>query len=123
MAGITKEQPLEEDSKDDSVEAQETMDVGLLAARELIPKPTKDPNDPLVSLCLRILIDEDAEVEQNWSKFEKYTTYLTVCFFTFLATVNASNFTVAVTVLAERFHQNSTRTGFLVVSGTPGLSY
>jgi MFS family permease len=37
-----------------------------------------------------------------------------VCFFTFLATVNASNFTVATIPLAKEFHESPTRTGYLV---------
>ncbi|KAI9832999.1 MAG: hypothetical protein M1819_003831 [Sarea resinae] len=62
------------------------------------PQPSMDPNDPL-----------------NWTMLEKYTTCLTVCFFTFLATVNASNFTVAVRPLAKEFEESQTRIGFLVV--------
>jgi hypothetical protein len=48
MANIGEPQRIEEESKDGSVEAQYSEDKGLVAARELIPKPTKDPNDPLV---------------------------------------------------------------------------
>ncbi|KIW10079.1 hypothetical protein PV08_11039 [Exophiala spinifera] len=65
--------------------------------RVLVPQPTNDPNDPL-----------------NWSTFEKYSTHLTVCFFTTLATMNASNFTVAISPLSKEFHQSPTRTGYLV---------
>ncbi|RBR10395.1 hypothetical protein FVER53590_25492 [Fusarium verticillioides] len=63
----------------------------------LFPRPTNDPNDPL-----------------NWSALEKYSTYLTVCFFTFLATMNASNFTVAVKPLSAEFHRTPTEAGYLV---------
>jgi MFS family permease len=37
-----------------------------------------------------------------------------VCFFTLLATFNASNFTVAIKPLSEEFNESSTRTGYLV---------
>ncbi|PCH01397.1 Major facilitator superfamily domain, general substrate transporter [Penicillium occitanis (nom. inval.)] len=63
----------------------------------LIPQPTQDPNDPL-----------------NWTTFEKYSSYLTVCFFTVLATFNSSNFTVAIVPLSKEFHESTTRAGYLV---------
>ncbi|CAK7219707.1 hypothetical protein SBRCBS47491_003938 [Sporothrix bragantina] len=65
--------------------------------RTLLPQPTNDPNDPL-----------------NWSPWEKYSTYLTICFFTVLATFNSSNFTVAVQPLALEFKQSTTRIGYFV---------
>lgn len=40
-------------------------------------------------------------------------TYITVCFFTFLATANASKFTVAVGPIAKEFHVSSTEAGYL----------
>ncbi|RDW90984.1 hypothetical protein BP5796_02149 [Coleophoma crateriformis] len=51
---------------------------------------------------------------QNWSAFEKYSTYLTICFFTFLATVNASKFTVAVTTISKEFGVSATVGGYQV---------
>ncbi len=51
---------------------------------------------------------------QNWSSREKYSTYFTICFFTFLATVNASKFTVAIGPLAKEFKSTTTQAGYLV---------
>ncbi|CAK7210553.1 hypothetical protein SEUCBS140593_000865 [Sporothrix eucalyptigena] len=68
-----------------------------MPVRTLLPQPTNDPNDPL-----------------NWSPLAKYSTYLTICFFTVLATFNSSNFTVAVQPLAAEFDQSTTRIGYLV---------
>ncbi|KAL3478706.1 MFS general substrate transporter [Aspergillus californicus] len=61
------------------------------------PMPVLDPNDPL-----------------NWTKFEKYLTSLTVCFFTFLSTFNSSNLTVAVVQISNEFRQTPTRAGYVV---------
>lgn len=44
-------------------------------------------------------------------------TYLTICFFSFLGTVNTSKFSVAVVVLGKEFHTSSTKTGFLLSFG------
>lgn len=49
MADIGKPQRVEEESKEDK---------GLVAATELIPKPTKDPNDPLVCLDAPGIFDQ-----------------------------------------------------------------
>ncbi|TVY75768.1 putative MFS-type transporter [Lachnellula suecica] len=65
--------------------------------RALRPQPSLDPNDPL-----------------NWSSWQKYSTYLTVCFFTFLATANASKFTVAVIPLSKEFKKSNFEIGYLV---------
>jgi len=43
----------------------------------------------------------------------KWSTYVTVCFFTFLATTNASKFTVAIGPLSKEFHVSSTKAGYL----------
>ncbi|KAI9839533.1 MAG: hypothetical protein M1819_002159 [Sarea resinae] len=69
--------------------------------RILLPHPTKDPNDPL-----------------NWSAFEKYTTFITICCFSWLATVNSTSLTVATVPLVKEFHQSITRTSFLTVFNT-----
>jgi predicted MFS family arabinose efflux permease len=60
------------------------------------------------------LTDAIDQASKNWTPFEKYSTYLTVCMFTVLATINASNFTVAIKPISKEFHQTPTRTGFLV---------
>ncbi|QDS76433.1 hypothetical protein FKW77_004351 [Venturia effusa] len=66
----------------------------------LHPMPSLDPNDPL-----------------NWPRSKKYMTYLTICFFSFLATVNVSKFSIAVVVLSKEFHVSSTEAGYLVSFG------
>src|SRR5436305_751922 len=64
--------------------------------KSLRPIPSLHPNDPL-----------------NWSTLEKYSTFLTISAFTFLATVSASNFTVATVPLAKYFKESTTRIGYL----------
>jgi MFS family permease len=64
--------------------------------------------------CLHHALQPQILNIQNWSRTEKYRTYLTVCFFTFLATVNASKFSVAVVPLAKEFHVSNTKAGYLV---------
>lgn len=51
---------------------------------------------------------------QNWSTTSKYTTYLTICAFTFFANVNSSNFTVATKAITTCFHVSQTQAGELV---------
>ncbi|GAQ35200.1 polyamine transporter [Aspergillus niger] len=51
---------------------------------------------------------------QNWSTAAKLTTYLTICFYTFLANVNSSNFTVATKAIIAEFHVSQTQAGELV---------
>lgn len=51
---------------------------------------------------------------QNWPTSAKYTTYLTICAFTFLANINSSNFTVATTAIINDFHVSQTQAGELV---------
>ena len=41
-------------------------------------------------------------------------TYITICVFSFLATVNTSKFTVAVTVIGKEFGTDPTKTGYLL---------
>ncbi|KAB8074902.1 major facilitator superfamily domain-containing protein [Aspergillus leporis] len=56
----------------------------------------------------------DPNHPQNWSTGAKLCTYLTVCFFTFLANVNGSNFTVATKAIIKEFHVSQTQAGELV---------
>ncbi|KAL4913997.1 major facilitator superfamily domain-containing protein [Aspergillus aurantiobrunneus] len=58
--------------------------------------------------------DPDPNDPQNWSTRSKLTTYLTICFYTFLANVNSSNFTVATTAVIREFHVSQTQAGELV---------
>ena len=51
---------------------------------------------------------------QNWSLPAKLSTYLTICFYTFLANVNSSNFTVATKPIIAEFHVSQTQAGELV---------
>ncbi|KAF9884529.1 hypothetical protein FE257_001474 [Aspergillus nanangensis] len=67
----------------------------------LVPEPSQDPNDPL-----------------NWLPIEKYSSYATICVFSFLATANASNFGVAIIPLAEYFHTSTTTAGYLICFNT-----
>jgi MFS family permease len=45
-------------------------------------------------------------------------TYGTICFYTFLATVNASNLSVAIVPLTQYFHTTATRASYLVCFNT-----
>ncbi|KAL4870062.1 hypothetical protein BDV12DRAFT_207986 [Aspergillus spectabilis] len=58
--------------------------------------------------------DFDPNNPQNWSTAAKLTTYLTICFYTFLANVNSSNFTVATKDVIQDFHVSQTQAGELV---------
>ncbi|PMD14114.1 MFS general substrate transporter [Hyaloscypha hepaticicola] len=62
----------------------------------LRPQPSNVPNDPL-----------------NWPYWEKYSTYLTVCFFAFLGLVNSSNFAVVIVPVAAELNTTTTRAGYL----------
>ncbi|CAL5869988.1 uncharacterized protein PFLUO_LOCUS4221 [Penicillium psychrofluorescens] len=62
----------------------------------LRPQPTNDPNEPL-----------------NWPQWEKYATYLVLCWFTFLAFMNSSAFTVAVKSIVEEFGKTPTEASYL----------
>lgn len=53
-------------------------------------------------------------IRQNWSLRAKYTTYLTICAFTFFANVNSSNFTVATKAVIQEFGVSQTQAGELV---------
>lgn len=54
---------------------------------------------------------------QNWTTFEKYSTCLTVCFFTVLSTFNSSSLVVALVPLSVEFNESQTRTGYIVCFG------
>ncbi|KAF2093864.1 MFS general substrate transporter, partial [Rhizodiscina lignyota] len=54
----------------------------------------------------------------NWSKWEKYSTFLPICFFSFLATANASNFAPAVVLLSKYFHKSNSTTTYLICFNT-----
>ncbi|KAL4891820.1 major facilitator superfamily domain-containing protein [Aspergillus ambiguus] len=69
----------------------------LPPSQDLKERGDYDPNDP-----------------QNWSTAAKLTTYLTICFYTFLANVNSSNFTVATKAVIKEFHVSQTQAGELV---------
>ncbi len=102
---MSREEPAIELSKDSGEKAtQEFNDIkheesGKRSKKGFLlrPQPSNDLNDPL-----------------NWPSFEKYSTYLTVCFFAWLGLVNSSNFTVAIMPIAKEFHTTTTRAGYLV---------
>jgi hypothetical protein len=53
-------------------------------------------------------------IGKNWPQLQKYSTYITICFFTVLTTVNASKFTVAVGPIAKEFKVTTTQAGYQV---------
>ncbi|GLI81570.1 hypothetical protein PoHVEF18_009955 [Penicillium ochrochloron] len=64
---------------------------------------------------LKLSIEEqDVNNPQNWSLSARLSTYLTICFFTFLANVNSSNFSVATQAIVKEFHVTQTQAGQLV---------
>ncbi|KAL3489207.1 major facilitator superfamily domain-containing protein [Aspergillus germanicus] len=78
--------------------------VESIADERVVPSPDElkgsqdaDPNDP-----------------QNWSTPARLATYLTICFYTFLANVNSSNFTVATKAIIQEFGVSQTQAGELV---------
>lgn len=83
----------------------------------LRPQPSNDPNDPLVrppseyrhiSSWLTVISHR-----QNRIQAEKYATYLSVCWFTFLAFMDASAFTVAVGPIMKEFGRSATEASYL----------
>ncbi|KAL1594441.1 hypothetical protein SLS60_010201 [Paraconiothyrium brasiliense] len=70
----------------------------------LRPQPTNDPNEPL-----------------NWTQGQKYSTYFVCCFFTFLAFMNSSAFTVAIQPIIKEFHKTSTEASYLTDAVVPSL--
>lgn len=94
------------------IETDKTTKSGIT----LRPQPTNDPNEPLVSNRRRIFPFNHyiSDIKwQNWSQREKYTTYLTICWFTFLALTNGSAFTVAVVPIMKQFQKTPTEASYL----------
>ena len=58
---------------------------------------------------MHLLIDP-----KNWPKHQKWMNYFTICFFSFLATVNTSKFTVAILPIAKEFKVDTNTAAFLV---------
>lgn len=92
MDGPAKLETMRPDVAEVEVMTSKTNKSGVV----LRPQPTNDPNEPL-----------------NWSQREKYTTYLTICWFTFLALMNASAFTVAVVPIMRQFKKTPTEASYL----------
>ncbi|KAL5363592.1 putative polyamine transporter [Aspergillus floccosus] len=85
------------------------------------PKPSVSHNDSVANELAVVPSGElkhvggfDPNDPQNWSTAAKLTTYLTICFYTFLANVNSSNFTVATKAVIKEFHVSETQAGELV---------
>lgn len=82
----------------------------------LRPQPTNDPNEPLVSYihsfrkCSRAACQH---MWQNWSQGEKNTTYLVICWFTFLGFMNSSAFTATVVPNIKDFKKTATEASYL----------
>ncbi|RFU24129.1 hypothetical protein B7463_g12211, partial [Scytalidium lignicola] len=95
------------DDPDEIHAVEETIGTIIVSEKEtdprrmLRPVPSLDLNDPL-----------------NWPLWQKYMTYITICFYTFLSRVNASNFSVAVTPLDNYFHTSNARTSYLICFNT-----
>lgn len=51
--------------------------------------------------------------KQNWPQWEKHATYLVICWFTFLAFMNSSAFTVAVVPIVKQFGKTATQASYL----------
>lgn len=58
---------------------------------------------------------------KNWPQWEKYTTYLIICWYTFLGFMNSSAFTVAVVPIMKQFNKTSTEASYLSALATPLL--
>lgn len=57
--------------------------------------------------------DDNPNNPHNWSSRHKLSTYLTICLFSFMANVNASNFTVATLALRKYFQIDATHAVYL----------
>ncbi|KAI0125983.1 major facilitator superfamily domain-containing protein [Xylariales sp. AK1849] len=105
---MKEEQTNTDDIREPPVAMKKPQEHGEVADHEIIegkrsesgiilrPQPTNDPNEPL-----------------NWSQSEKYTTYLVVCWFTFLEFMNSSAFTVAVVPITKQFGKSPTEASYL----------
>ena len=94
------------------VEKNEVCEVpgpDLFAGRE-----SMDTINPQVCFSHPAWILLSANSGQNWSKSAKLRTYLTICCFTFLANVNASNLTVATVPLMKEFGVSLSTAGHAV---------
>lgn len=96
------------------METNKTTKSGVI----LRPQPTNDPNEPLVSnsrayLSMNLNLRVSDLDRQNWPQREKYATYLTICWFTFLALTNGSAFTVAVVPIMKQFQKTPTEASYL----------
>ena len=65
----------------------------------------------------------DTDPFQNWTKVEKYTTYIVCCFFTLLAFMNSSAFTVAIKPIIIEFHKTSTEASYLTSLQVLGMGF
>lgn len=80
----------------------------------LRPQPTNDPNEPLVcSAPYRSAVHICLIQAQNWPQWEKYSTYLVICWYAFLAFMNSSAFTVAIEPIIMEFETTPTRASYL----------
>ncbi|KAE8441901.1 hypothetical protein EG329_004207 [Mollisiaceae sp. DMI_Dod_QoI] len=68
-----------------------------IGRRALRPQPSWDPNDPL-----------------NWNSWQKYKAYLTICLFAFLATANATKFTISTSQIGREFRTSVLEVKFLI---------
>ncbi|KAL4972476.1 major facilitator superfamily domain-containing protein [Aspergillus desertorum] len=83
------------------------------------PKPSTDyiesvADETAVPAELKETQEYDSNDPQNWTTISRLTTYLTICFYTFLANVNSSNFTVATKAIVREFGVSQTQAGELV---------
>ncbi|KAL4806068.1 MFS general substrate transporter [Aspergillus unguis] len=78
------------------------------------PKPSTECVESLADEKTPDEMDRDENDPQNWSTTARLTTYLTICFYTFLANVNGSNFTVATKPIIAEFGVSQTQAGELV---------
>jgi MFS family permease len=83
-----------------------------IGRRALRPQPSLDPNDPLVRNPN--FWGNNADSRKNWTSCQKYSAYLTVCFFSFLTTANASKFTLAIVHLSEEFGKSIAEAKYLI---------
>ncbi|KAF9891615.1 hypothetical protein FE257_003626 [Aspergillus nanangensis] len=81
---------------------------------ETKPNSVADERGPPPIEAMKELSEPDPNDPQNWTTAAKLSTYLTICFYTFLANVNGSNFTVATKAIVTEFGVSQTQAGELV---------
>jgi MFS family permease len=81
----------------------------------LLPRPTEDPKDPLVSLNPPYTGDQVlTAVLQTWNTWRKHVALITLCFFVFLSNYITASISPIFVPIIEHFDVSVTKAGYLI---------